>query len=246
MSNNEAAGNPLGWIFPPLTVALLIGGAFWIGRLSAQVDNLKQGNEIVAGAESNPVPTVEAINMLSVENLKATAETLGVDKNKFNSCLDEGRFEQKVKDDLAYGGSLGVNGTPTFFINGIAIVGAQPQAQFEKIIEAELKDGSGDKVAGLTRKKVEYGLGFVKGGEDAKIKMVEFSDFECPYCERAEPTIEALMQKYGDRISLEYRHNPLPFHGNAVKAAEASECAGEQGKFWEMHEAIFQLMASNG
>ena len=115
------------------------------------------------------------------------------------------------------------------------LVGAQPQSEFEKVIDAELKDGSGDKVLGLKSG------GYVRGNKNAKIKLVEFSDFECPFCTRAYPIVQAILDKYGDKISLEYRHNPLNFHPNAQKAAEASECAGEQGKFWEMHDAIFKV-----
>ncbi len=82
-----------------------------------------------------------------------------------------------------------------------------------------------------------------KGPASAPVTIVEFSDFECPFCVRAEPTVKALLAKYPDKIKLVYRDFPLPMHTHAPKAAEAAHCAGDQGKYWEMHEKLF---AANG
>ena len=78
-----------------------------------------------------------------------------------------------------------------------------------------------------------------KGPSSAPVTIVEFSDFECPYCVKAEPTVKALLAKYPDKIKLVYRDFPLPMHSHAPKAAEAAHCAGDQGKYWEMHEKLF-------
>ncbi len=78
-----------------------------------------------------------------------------------------------------------------------------------------------------------------RGPATAPITIVEFSDFECPYCSRAEETVSEVMRVYGDKIRLVYRDLPLPNHKNAPKAAEAAHCAGEQGKYWEMHAKLF-------
>jgi len=78
-----------------------------------------------------------------------------------------------------------------------------------------------------------------RGPANAPIEMVEFSDFQCPYCLRADPTIRQVMATYGDRIHLVYRHYPLPNHPNARPAAEAAACAGDQGKFWAYHDRLF-------
>lgn len=80
----------------------------------------------------------------------------------------------------------------------------------------------------------------MRGGKDAKVTIVEYSDFECPFCGRAHPTIEQVMDTYGDDVRVVYRHFPLSFHPQAQKAAEASECAADQGKFWELHDLIFE------
>src|SRR5512138_1377201 len=78
-----------------------------------------------------------------------------------------------------------------------------------------------------------------KGPTAAPVTIVEFSDFECPFCSKAEPTVKALLAKYPDKIRLVYRDFPLPMHPRAPKAAEAAHCAGDQGKYWEMHEKLF-------
>jgi len=78
-----------------------------------------------------------------------------------------------------------------------------------------------------------------KGPEGAKVTIVEFSDFECPYCVRAEATVKEVLAAYGDKVRLVYRDYPLPNHAKAPKAAEAAHCAGDQNKYWEMHERLF-------
>jgi protein-disulfide isomerase len=78
-----------------------------------------------------------------------------------------------------------------------------------------------------------------KGPQNAPITIVEFSDFECPYCVRAEETVKQVLEAYPDKIRLVYRDYPLPMHAKAPKAAEAAHCAGDQGKYWEMHDKLF-------
>jgi len=78
-----------------------------------------------------------------------------------------------------------------------------------------------------------------KGPSDAPVTIIEISDFECPYCSKAKETVDELMEAYPGKIKLVFKHLPLSFHKNAQKASEATECAGEQGKFWEMYDKLF-------
>ena len=79
-----------------------------------------------------------------------------------------------------------------------------------------------------------------RGPANARVEVIEFSDFQCPYCEREYPVVQQLLSTYGDRIHFVYRNYPLPNHPNAQPAAEAAACAAEQGKFWEYHNRLFE------
>ncbi|HEY5088773.1 MAG TPA: thioredoxin domain-containing protein, partial [Polyangia bacterium] len=78
-----------------------------------------------------------------------------------------------------------------------------------------------------------------KGRKDAALQVVIFSDFQCPFCKRIEPTLAQMEKEYGGRIRMVWKNFPLPFHENAGPAAEAAMAAQAQGKFWEMHDRLF-------
>ena len=85
---------------------------------------------------------------------------------------------------------------------------------------------------------------FVKGSKDAKVTMVEFSDFQCPFCHNVVATVKEVMRQYEGRVKWVYRDFPIAsLHPQAPKAAEAARCAGEQGKFWEYHDLLFDSQA---
>jgi protein-disulfide isomerase len=85
----------------------------------------------------------------------------------------------------------------------------------------------------------------ILGDLDAEVQIIVYDDFECSYCLRHEETLNQIIDTYGDKVVMAYRHFPLSFHANAQKAAEASECAAEQGKFWEMHGKIFESQGND-
>jgi len=77
------------------------------------------------------------------------------------------------------------------------------------------------------------------GSPSAPVTIVEFSDFQCPYCRAAENSLKQIRQKYGDQITLVYMDFPLSFHSHAMDAARAARCAADQTKFWQFHDALF-------
>lgn len=89
------------------------------------------------------------------------------------------------------------------------------------------------------RFEVGPGVGARKGSETAPVQIIEFSDFQCPYCTKASKTVDEIVANYGDNVSVVYRHFPLPIHKQAARGAEASECAKDQGRFWEYHDILF-------
>jgi protein-disulfide isomerase len=88
---------------------------------------------------------------------------------------------------------------------------------------------------------VEVGIGSIppRGNPRAPVTIVEFADYECPYCKQAADTIKQVLDTYGDQVRFAYRDFPLDMHANARPAAEAAHCAGTQGKYWEYHDKLF-------
>lgn len=88
--------------------------------------------------------------------------------------------------------------------------------------------------------------GPAKGPEDAPVVIVEFSDFQCPFCSRLATTLDRVGEEFPDEVRIEFRHFPLPFHEHAEPAARAAHCAGEQGRFWEYHDVLFERQRQIG
>jgi protein-disulfide isomerase len=199
---------------------------------------------------------------LSVVNLKKIAKELKLNTGKFNKCLDSGEKKTQVDKDTAYGQSLGVQGTPGFFINGQFLAGAFPFPLFKEIIDKQI-DGTAssectaystelqkycsdpaNKAFDPIAKDVDIKGMTPTGAKNGKVTIVEFSDFECPYCIRAFPTVEQVLKEYKNDVTLYFKQFPLvQIHQNALKTAEASLCAADQGKFWEFHNKVFTVEA---
>ena len=172
----------------------------------------------------------------------------------FSQCLDGGEMAGKVSADEQLGASLGVQGTPATFVNGYLIGGAFPYEAVKLVIDATLAGKDPNNEPGWN--KTNYGVlekvnmpelpdAVWLGNKDAKVTVVEFSDFECPYCNRFAPTIDKIVKEYSSKIRFTYRNFPLTsIHLNAQKAAEAFECAKAQDKGFEMYTKLFALSAS--
>lgn len=83
----------------------------------------------------------------------------------------------------------------------------------------------------------------VKGNSEATVVLTEYSDFQCPACAQFQPVLKDIVNEFGDKLKFEYKHYPLPIHPLAIPAARAAEAAGQQGKFFEFHDALFENQA---
>ena len=194
--------------------------------------------------------------------LVSYAGELKMDKKKFEQCLTADANKKKVQSDMAQASEAGVQGTPGFFINGRFLGGAFPFEAFKEIIDKEI---DGTATANCTDysesmqtycsdpanigfnpepKEIAVGDSPVIGKADAKVTIIEFSDFECPFCIRAYPTVKQIMDTYPNDVKIVYKNLPLTnIHPNAELAAIASTCADDQGKFWEFHDKLFSIQA---
>jgi len=212
---------------------------------------------------------------LGTDSYVKWAQEAGVkDIAAYKAGLDSHKWADKVDKDLSDGKAAGVQGTPSFFVNGVFINGAQPFENFKKTIDQELpkaqakiaagtpksrvyvemskenkknapaaKDEEEEKEDDKTVFRIPVGSSPVLGSPNALVTIVEFSDFQCPFCSRVEPTLKAIRDKYGDKVRLVWKNEPLPFHNRAEPAAEvALEVRAEKGDkgFWEIHDKLFE------
>jgi protein-disulfide isomerase len=186
----------------------------------------------------------------------------GIANDEMRNCLESGRHAETVQADIAEGRALGVNGTPTFYINGYPVVGAQPYQVFQtaismaeegRLAEAFTQQPDPNDVktqataAALAVQPVDVPLGDapIKGNPDAPITIVEYSDFQCPFCLRHFENTMPQLQEYIDAGQVRYIFKDFPIHTihpQAQKAHESVRCAREIGgenAFWEMHDLLF-------
>ncbi|MCG3174194.1 MAG: hypothetical protein GMKNLPBB_02421 [Myxococcota bacterium] len=208
---------------------------------------------------------------LGDDDLKRYAQELGLNMDKFNADLSSSMLKDYVDADEKMAGRVGASGTPASFVNGKHVSGAQPFTSFKAAVDAELAEMKKLRDAGKSfdvalkerleaNKKapdperprapaVEVGCPDVpahtptKGPANALVTIVEFSDFQCPFCSRVVPTLKKIQETYGDKVRIAFRHLPLDFHPNAAPAAEAAMAAHAQGKFWQYHDKLFENSA---
>ena len=225
---------------------------------------------------------------LARENLEAYAKELGLNAGKFKASLDTNKHKAVIDAEQQLARSLGAAGTPSFFINGRSLRGAQPFEAFKAVIDAELAKAKAMVAAGTPKGQVYAKISAggatepkfvaganapspaaqpaepdankiyqipaaakspVKGNPNGKVLIYQFSDFQCPFCSRVEPTIKQVMDTYGSKIKFVWRNYPLPFHPNAMPAAEAAQEVFAQGgseKFWQFHGLLFTNQQSIG
>ncbi|MCX6745824.1 MAG: thioredoxin domain-containing protein [Candidatus Parcubacteria bacterium] len=190
---------------------------------------------------------------LAQTNGGSASSTAKVAKN-FETCLASTKYDSLIQANQSEGSQLGVQGTPATFVNGYLVSGALPYEAFKQLID-ELLAGKTPNDTFLqdqtTKKIVKVDMpqiiesDHVTGAKNGKITLVEFSDFQCPYCGKNKTTMDQILKAYPNDVTLVFKHFPLSFHPFAKPAVVASECANEQGKFWEMYDKLFALNNSN-
>ncbi|HEX4458286.1 MAG TPA: thioredoxin domain-containing protein, partial [Polyangia bacterium] len=197
-------------------------------------------------------------------------QSVGLDVAKLATALDAGTYKQAANAESAQGQRLGVASTPAFFIDGKFYSGALPADQLDAavtqaIAAADARIAKGTPRARLYDALMKTALTEVKqppvvdalkqdvdpgasapsrGRRGAPVTIVEFSDFQCPYCKRAASLVEEVQKQHGDDVRVVFRNFPLPYHKNAQLAASAALAAKEQGRFWQMHDELFAHQTS--
>jgi protein-disulfide isomerase len=209
----------------------------------------------------------EALKDRGVPFLEDTALQIGIDRDSFAREMNNPTYEQQVARDIVVSRGAGVSGTPGFLINGLRLSGAQPKPKFESTIDAELPKArqalataTSAIVAYDARVKENFSLepsankapaapdntvwkipvtgSPVRGPNDALVTIVEFIDLECPFSFKVQPALDAVLEKYGNKVRLVFKHNPLAFHKRARPAAQFANYVYKRGGSEKFFEAV--------
>ena len=186
---------------------------------------------------------------LDIEGLFHLAKSLGLNTTTFRRDMDSHRFLPLVERDRLEARALGVEATPTFFINGKKIEGFASFPTMKQAVDDELRKISPAllKVAGLPERRItdiDVSNAPLRGTAGASVEIVEFADMQCPYCAKQVDTLKSLVEAYPGKIAWYFKSYPLSFHADSPLAHEALMAARAQGKFWDMHDAIFANQSS--
>lgn len=187
------------------------------------------------------------------------AAELGLDEAGFAECVNSNRYSSQVQVDVQLGQARGVSSTPSFFLNEQALIGAQPSEVFDQAITMLL---NGESIAAAqpsppeaqeieipTPAAIALGVedvAFALGDPNAPVQIVEFTDYQCPYCQQhSVETLPRILQEMVEngRVYYVFKDLPLDMHPEARVAAKAVRCGGEQEAFLEMHDAVFNSQA---
>jgi protein-disulfide isomerase len=197
---------------------------------------------------------------LTRETFIRLATELGLDVDRFTKDLDTHAYAAVIQKESKEVEDIGASGTPASFVNGRYLSGAKPYANFKDIIDEELawaKAGNRPEfkvaknvsetsnkpaaAAGPDPNKVydiAAGNAPSVGPASAKVTILHYFDYQCPFCVRVAPTLDQVLKNYPNDVRVVYKMHPLPFHPNAMPAAEAAMAANAQGKFAPMNEKL--------
>jgi protein-disulfide isomerase len=210
--------------------------------------------------ESNP--------KLEDEDLKTIAGKLGLNWDNIQKDIAANKFKDRIDVSMDLASDLEARGTPAFFINGRKLSGAQPFDAFKKLIDEQLAKAKALVAKGTPKAKVYEEImkegkeppppekkdvsappadSPWKGAANAKVVIQEWSDFQCPFCKRVEPTVQEIEKEFQGKIKFVWRDMPLPFHQDAPLAAQAArEAYAQKGNagFWAMHDKLFEAQGN--
>lgn len=240
-----------------LIIGLFFAGGFFFGSVWTERGFYRnQDGSKTAGAVNNPgaqptqptQPTAPSGPDLSIPTMVAAAADQGLNSEELESCINSGEMADAVAEDMDGASAVGISGTPTtvVMVNGTpaeTIPGALPYAQVKTILDKYLDGGEVSAESSLEGVPPVTDADHYQGPQDAQIVLVEYSDFECPFCKNFHPTMNQVMSEYNN-VAWVYRHYPLAFHPQAQKAAEAAECVAQQvgdEAFWQFTDTLFTL-----
>lgn len=235
----------------PAMIAVLVFAGFFVGTLSARIDSLNNG-----GGTSNSAGNSFADKQIAkiVSELESD-----IDEEAFFECYSNKETTDEVQEDEKSGRATGIRGTPgTILVDtetnkAVIFGGAVPVATIKNYVD-HIIDGS--EITATNKGsfgEFEEGVNFtevsnsdhVRGSRDARLVMIEYSDYECPYCATFHKTAQSIVNDYKGDVAWAFRHFPLDnIHKNARTYAIAAECAARAGNndtFWEITDAVYEL-----
>src|SRR2546430_5081139 len=191
---------------------------------------------------------------LKQDKVDAMAREIGVDMERYQRDVNAPETAQVIREDQAQAAKLGANGTPHFFIDGARVSGAMPYESFKAVIDGQVQRANAALASGVQKKdlyeylikdgqsgppaqaapppqarNVDPGDGPWTGAKKPKVTIVEWSDFQCPYCSRVQPTLKQMLEPYNDDVRLVWQNDPHGFHSGEMPAVGGRRAGYKKG-----------------
>lgn len=233
-------------------IGIIVGYVFAMASGRGFGTNVQQ----MPSAPSAPTNVPAEVGESAAAKMTRIAAEIGLDPDDFKACVDSGKFRQTVLDQQGGGSNAGVDGTPGNILYNMKtktawlISGARPIATFQTALNDMIKDPNGKpsdpSITVVTNVvPVDIAKDHVRGNTKSDIALIEYSDYECPFCQRVHPTLQQLMSDNTDKLMWVHRQFPLPpnMHPNAQLFAEGSECIAQAGgneAFWKFTDKMYE------